>query len=805
MKERVLGAARAGAAPDGAVHGAIALWVRADWRRRSRQLVALALLAGLTGAVVLTAVAGARRTATSFGRLVVESQAADVAADVGAVDPEIVDKISGLPMVDVAAEFTVVFALVDGVEADLAIWAPRDDRMGTQIERDRILRGRRPAADRPDEVVIDESTAAAADLDVGNEVSIATLTPEQVSAEDYFPARGPVLRVEVVGVSRGVDDIIEGAEGGFMASPALYDTIRGEVDEFTLYLVVGLVDGASPADFDAAVADLIPSSQQYETFTLQERSKAARGTISAVASGLAVFAVVAALAAIVVVGQAVGRHVAGAQGDAETLRGLGITSAGRYAAFILVALPAALGGAGVAAMTAWLASPIMPIGFARRAEPNAGRSADWIVLGTGAIAIIALVLLAATITAIWITRARVATRRPPEPSRVSAALSRAGAGPVPATGARLALDRRAPALPVRSAVGGVAAAIVGTVAVLTFSASVDRLLDTPARWGYGWDLLLNFTADDVDAAAERVVTDDRLTAAARWDAGFSYIGSEGLRAYGLTPLEGDIGFALRSGRQPVSPGEVVIGTATAKRLGVDLGDPIGVAPEPRAADTASVIVVGTALFPDDGEGSFADAVGFFGPAFAEHAIAPDLFEASQVIVRVAPGLDVDSVAASLGEENPDSVSGESLPAPPGEVASLDGVRSLPRWLAVFVAMLGVASLGHVLLTTVWRRRRELATLRSLGLTPRQTVACIIWQAATIAVIGLLIGVPVGLIAGDAAWSAVTDPIGVATDTDRPPIVYAATVCIVLLAAALVAVLPGWRAARLRLTDALRVE
>jgi ABC-type lipoprotein release transport system permease subunit len=514
---------------------------------------------------------------------------------------------------------------------------------------------------------------------------------------------------------------------------------------------------------------------------------------------------VAALAAAVAVGQAVGRHVASARPDVEILRGLGITRSGQTYGLVLLAVPAAVGGAVLAAATAWLVSPIMPIGLAREAEPDTGFSADWTVLGFGVIAVAVVVVLAATLAAIWQTRPRVAARARPEPSAVSAALARAGAGPVAANGARLALDRRAPALPVRSAIAGVAVAILGCVAVLTFSASLDRLLATPDRWGYDWDLLLNFRSAEVDAAAERIVGDDRLAAVARWDAGYSFVDDVGLRAYGLNPLQGDIGFSLRSGRQPVSPGEIVLGPDIAERLGVGLGDPVAVAPEPGSDDAATVVVVGTALFPDDADGSFAEAVGFFGEAFAEHAIAPDLFEASQLVVRLAPGLDVDDVAAALDLEYTGSVSGESLPARPGEVANLAGVRSLPLWLAAFVAVLGIASLGHVLLTTLWRRKRELATLRSVGLTPRQTLGCIMWQSATITVVGLVIGVPLGLVVGDAAWAAIADPIGVATDIDRPMLVYAATACVALAVAAVVALLPGWRAARLPLAGALRVE
>jgi putative ABC transport system permease protein len=414
--------------------------------------------------------------------------------------------------------------------------------------------------------------------------------------------------------------------------------------------------------------------------------------------------------------------------------------------------------------------------------------------------------MAATVAATWVTPARRAARAQPGPSTVVAAITRAGAGPVAANGARLALDRRAPALPVRSAIAGVAVAIIGTVAVLTFSTSLDRALTTPDRWGYGWDLLLDFNSGNVDDAAERIADDDRLTAVARWDAGFSFVDGEGVRAYGLVPLAGEVGFSLRSGRQPVSPGEVVLGRDTADRLGVQLGEQVVVAPESNAPDPASVVVVGTAMFPDDGAGSFSDAIGYFGPAFAEHAIAPDLFEASQIAVRVAPGLDVDTVAASIDEEYPESASsGENLPLPPAEVANLSGIRSLPRWLAAFVAVLGVASLGHVLLTTLWRRRTELATLRSIGLTPRQTLSCVVWQALTISLFGVLIGVPLGMATGDAAWFAVADPIGIATDPNRPLAAFATVAVVALAVAALVAVTPGWRAARLRPAEALRRE
>jgi ABC-type lipoprotein release transport system permease subunit len=256
----------------------------------------------------------------------------------------------------------------------------------------------------------------------------------------------------------------------------------------------------------------------------------------------------------------------------------------------------------------------------------------------------------------------------------------------------------------------------------------------------------------------------------------------------------------------LSPAEVVIGSRTADRLGVDVGEQVKVSQSSGTSGATSMLVVGTGIFPDDGEGSFNDAIGYYGDAFAEQAIVPDLFEASQLVVRAAPGIDIESLGRSLNDEYPGAVSsGENLPFPPTEVANLTNIRAMPAWLAGFVVLLGVASLLHVLLVTVWRRRSELAVLRSIGLTPRQTAACLIWQSLTITGLGLVVGVPLGLIIGNAAWFAVADPIGVATDSAPPLTTIAFAVVLSLVVAALLAVGPGWGAAHARPAPSLRGE
>jgi hypothetical protein len=506
------------------------------------------------------------------------------------------------------------------------------------------------------------------------------------------------------------------------------------------------------------------------------------------------------------VGQAMSRHVAIVRTDDEILGQIGLTRADRCAALVLSTMPVALGGAAVATAGSWGASSIVPVGLARRADPDVGRFVDGVALGGGAIAIVLVVSAAAALAAVWMTRSRRASRTEPAPSKLAESVARSGGGPVLTNGVRLALDRRSPNLPIRSALAGVALAMAGVFAALTFSSSLDRLSATPERWGYGWDLLLNFTSSDVDSAVEGIFDDDRLTAVARWDAGFTFVDGSGVQAFGLNSVKGDVGFSLRSGRQPLSPAEVVIGSRTADRLGVDVGEQVKVSQSSGTSGATSMLVVGTGIFPDDGEGSFNDAIGYYGDAFAEQAIVPDLFEASQLVVRAAPGIDIESLGRSLNDEYPGAVSsGENLPFPPTEVANLTNIRAMPAWLAGFVVLLGVASLLHVLLVTVWRRRSELAVLRSIGLTPRQTAACLIWQSLTITGLGLVVGVPLGLIIGNAAWFAVADPIGVATDSAPPLTTIAFAVVLSLVVAALLAVGPGWGAAHARPAPSLRGE
>ena len=70
-------------------------------------------------------------------------------------------------------------------------------------------------------------------------------------------------------------------------------------------------------------------------------------------------------------------------------------------------------------------------------------------------------------------------------------------------------------------------------------------------------------------------------------------------------------------------------------------------------------------------------------------------------------------------------------------------------LALFFALVAVATVAHALVTTVRRRKHDLAVLRSMGLTRRDSRLAIVWQSTLLAIVGIVIGVPLGIVVGRA--------------------------------------------------------
>ena len=99
-------------------------------------------------------------------------------------------------------------------------------------------------------------------------------------------------------------------------------------------------------------------------------------------------------------------------------------------------------------------------------------------------------------------------------------------------------------------------------------------------------------------------------------------------------------------------------------------------------------------------------------------------------------------------------------AVPTALVSFGESANFPLLLGAIIVLCGAATLAHLLAVSVRRRRRENGLLSSLGFVRRQLGEILFWQASTVAVAGLLAGVPLGLVAGHAIWRAFAANLGV---------------------------------------------
>jgi hypothetical protein len=800
-------------------------WLRLDLRRRWRSLVVLALLVALSAGVVLTAAAGARRGETAFDRLWARTLPATVT-----VLPNQPGfgwaKVQALPGVAAMSLFAVYYgAAVDGIPDANLDFPPANAALFRTVERPVILAGRAADQSRADEAMASPHFMSAYHLRVGDTVTLHLSSPAQAAAgfdatEGGTPA-GPQVRVRIVGVGR-TPFFLDGPgdTGGLMLTYALFTQYRTDImgpntSESPTYIngLIRLTGGeaAIPA-FRAELAKVTGRSDidvwdNYGQFGGPIRKVSDYESACLLAFGLA-----ALLAALVLVGQAVARYASAAVAELLVLRAVGLTRRQAAASAVLGPCLAAAAGATLGVAAAIVASNWMPIGEASLAEPNPGISADWLVLGAGWAA--AVLLVASGTVAIAWTGLRAGSPAPARRSATVAAAVRTGL-PVPAVvGARFALEagRGRAAVPVRPAIAGAIVGVLGVLAALTFSAGISDAVANPARFGQTWQLATLFGENGQDLAPAGVVS--RVAAADRDVTGYldlrvggAQSGQVSVESYTYAPVDGkQVPVVLTAGRMPAGSAEIALAPTTARSLHAGVGSAIRLT----GGATARTLTVSGIAFVPSGPHNGYDQGAWLTPGGYDRLFAGAhyAFKFQGAIVTLRPGANAAAVAARLDAAVAAAThtQGVEFTPPTGlPVQELEDVSVLPLALGAFLAILAVAAVGNALFIAVRRRRRELAVLRTLGLTGRQTRLVVLTQASVLAVIGLALGIPLGLAVGRALWRVVA---GFTPLAYHSPLAVWALVLIApatLLAAILLAVWPGRRAARLRPGRILREE
>jgi ABC-type lipoprotein release transport system permease subunit len=129
----------------------------------------------------------------------------------------------------------------------------------------------------------------------------------------------------------------------------------------------------------------------------------------------------------------------------------------------------------------------------------------------------------------------------------------------------------------------------------------------------------------------------------------------------------------------------------------------------------------------------------------------------------------------------------------------------PLALCAVLALLAVGTFTHLLVTSVRRRRRELAILKTLGLRRAQLLRVVGWEATALAAAAMVAGLPLGLLAGRWSWALFAGALGVAGGADVPVLLVLLAIPVTWLLAILIAAWPARAAARVRPAAVLRAE
>jgi hypothetical protein len=763
-------------------------------------------------------------------------------------DPAILKKIARLPHVRRVEEYGEVnnaLLRADGREVAPPKSAPANFEVGTvgsvnglYIDQDRIaiIKGRMVDPSRANEMLVSAPVAKVLDIHVGDVLHFGFYTNAQEAApgpsgDEYRPKPHLSLPIKVVGIGEYdnavVQDDVDAVGSNFtLFTPALTRPLMTCCAQ-TTFAGLRLEHGSRdvPA-VEAELEKLNPLLASHVYVSSVDAAKTERA-IEPESIALGAFGLIAALAALLIASQVIGRQLRADLDDLDVLRALGATPAMTTGDGLVGVFGAIVVGSLVAVVLAVAVSPVAPLGVVRSVYPDRGIAFDWTVLGFGALTLIVVLSAVAVVLAYRQAPHRVARRSrlmTARRSRASRAVAGLGLSAPAATGVRFALEpgRGRSAVPVRSAILGAALAIVVVVSTITFATSLHTLVSRPALYGWNWNYELS-GGGGVGNVPQVLVAKalDHDPDVAGWsDAYFGEAEVDGLAvpAFGGS-TNSSVGPPQLSGHALAGRGQVVLGAATLAQLHKHLGDSVSMntgAPRP-----VKLKIVGTATMPaigGSGSGSLHLEMGT-GALFSYQDIPPALRDIvgnkpagpNAVLVRLrtdsnnsAALRELDRIAQKLSL--PTNYGVNVIPVQrPAEIVNYRSMSRTPLYLGLALAVGAIVALALTLITSVRRRRRDLALLKTLGFTRRQLAAVVSWQATIAVGIGTIVGVPVGIILGRALWNLFARDIHAVPEPTVPGLTIALIALGALVLANVVAAIPARQAARTKTAVLLRAE
>jgi hypothetical protein len=784
---------------------AVLVRARSELRNHWRALVALCLLAGIPGGIAMAAAIGAARTDSITDRVLKASDPPDIFYIPAYQEVKLpFEDIAALPSVAEAYSMRG-FGVMKGPLQDLEISATPVD---FPHRFNKVLAGRFPHPDRVDETMISFKTADRFRWRVGTQITVPLLDP---ASDEEHDIPGPLVRLRVVGVEAAFGDLVGVAGPGIFVTDAFNRAYAPRAAGIELQ-VFKLRHG--PRDY-AAFAAQMRALAHTDVGYVEGNSDLVQVKRSFHLQAVALWVTCAFLGAVAVLifGQAIGRQSTIEAGEYPSLRALGMTrsdlAAVGFARAAVVAVFSALIAMGVAIVMSYAT----PFGLARVIEPSPGFSAPAAIVAAGVAALILIVIGSAAIpswrAALSARRERASGARPSLPARL---LSFAWSGPSPSIGARFALEqgRGDTAVPVRSSMLAAIAGIVALLAALSVGVSVRHFVATPALYGWNWDVALS-TSNEVrfepgTEATNKLANDPDIK-----DLSLGVGIGNPIRLNGIAmdmiavdPIKGNIEPNILEGRAPTGADEIAVGRKSLQRARAHIGSTVSIGTTGQTGVRMRVVGVAVLPFDDDtstiGEGLWMT---FQGAKRIDAKGFPD-----SALIRLRPGVSQKAVGKRLEKAFGVPVDVETTPGgarTPGGVRDYNQISQVPLILAGLLAALAAGTLTHMLVSSIRRRRRDLAILKTLGFERSQVRGAVLWQAGVFTAIVLAVAVPLGILVGRWTWTVIAGYGGF----EPVPVVSASQFAIVggaaLLVALSIAILPARAAARTPPAVVLRTE
>jgi hypothetical protein len=825
---------------------------RATLHERWGSYLTIVVLVALLGGLAMGAIAGARRTQSSFPTLLSQTDSSNVETLTGVYNPAIgqktgynpgfLRKISRLPFV------THVGTVVD---LNLIPLSPKGQPLlaadgmsmtgsvnGEEFVQDRVTvtDGKLANRRRVNEFVMDSADARTLGFHLGQVVTFYAYSNAQIALvqtegpNKFFATVKPDSKFDVKLVGLGVvqarnfmQDQVDASGGGIVLfTPALTDQLLRccvNTTQSALQLQGGPQHEAAVAK---ELAGIFPKGLPLVFIPVSSFVTKAEQTIKPESLALGGFGLIAGLAALIIAGQVIFRRLRFNAIDGSVLRALGAGPSTTVIDGTLGIYVAVLVGSLFAVLVAVALSPLALLGPIRPYIPH-GVNFDWTVLGIGVAVIVVSIGVVAVVAALRMAPHRTSTFENLSNARGSRAARLAASAnlPVPAvTGIRFALEPGTGRnrVPVRSAILGTVFAVIIVVSTITFGASLHTLVSKPSLYGWNWTYEMNGGGGlgDIPAApAAKLLNYNKYVAA--WSG--VYFGSlkiDGLnvQVMGGTP-HAKVSPTILTGHGFDRANQVVLGQSTLALLHKKVGDTVVVS-SPGAAST-TLRIVGTATMPTIGEEGSTHLEMGSGALLAYQLIPPgqrNLFDVTPgpnaILIRVKAGVNHTAALNSFrgiltklgGNANGGAMQGVQRPA---QIINYGTLGSTPDVLGGALAVGAVAALGLTLVASVRRRRRDLALLKTLGFTRRQLASAIAWQSTVAVGLGTIVGVPLGIIVGRFLWGLFAREINAVPSPTVPAVSVLFIVIGGLVLANVVAAIPGRIAARTPTSLMLRAE